>query len=1463
MARNHKDSFISVKIEGALLSPDLLERIVITPEEVEGLSPSDYHLAGNERLNEAINRSWNRMTALWQAFLEARNHLTESDWATGMTRERWLLPLFHELGYGRLVPSKAEELDGKSYPISHAWQNSPIHLLGCRLPLDRRTAGVAGAATMNPHSLVQKFLNRSDEHLWGLVSNGLTLRILRDNASISRQQYVEFDLEGIMEGELYADFVLLWLLCHQSRFEAENPADCWLERWGQTVQEEGSRVLERLRDGVKDAIVSLGQGFLEHPANGNLREALQSGHLDRQDYFRQILRLVYRLIFLCTTEDRGLLFAHGISEQARSRYEKYYSLRRLRDLAEKRRGSNHHDLYQQLKMVMASLGQANGAPALGLPALGSFLWSDRAMPEVMESEIRNRELLSALRSLTLHQTGERRIRVDFRHLGAEEMGSVYESLLELHPELHIEARKFELKEAAGSERKTTGSYYTPTSLINCLLDLALDPVLEEAAQQVDPEEAILNLKICDPACGSGQFLVGAARRVAYRLAAIRCGEDDPAPEHYRAALRQVIARCIYGVDINEMAVELCQVNLWLESLEPGMPLCFLDHHIKCGNSLLGTTPALLAKGIPDEAFAAIEGDDKRDVSALKRQNRQEKEGQWGLFDCYIPNGLGLMSQHLRQIDAVLEKDFKEQTEKEKRYNDLLGSAGYCHQVLYADAWCAAFIWLKDYKKIKTALTQSVLNTLKRDPNNVDAPTIAEIERLSRQYQFFHWHLAFPDVFYTPPEKQKPENASLGWSGGFDIVLGNPPWERIKLQEKEWFASIVPEIAEAPNSSTRRRLIAKLAAESPGIYSAFSEDRRKAEGESHFSRNSGYFPLCGRGDINTYAVFAELMRNLIGSKGRVGCIVPSGIASDDTTKFFFQNLIESESLVALYGFENEARLFLGVDHRVKFALLTMAGLDMTIDEFDFVFFAREVHDLKETVRHFTLNREELILLNPNTLTCPVFRSRRDAELTKSIYRRVPVFIKEGPVEENPWGIRFATMFHMSNDSHLFRTQQQMEDQGFRLEGNVFRKDRNASPINMHTKNREWEYVCNAQLAGSEGQLDNFDQDCFLPLYEAKMVHQYDHRFGTYVGQTEAQANQGKLPELNVEQHSDPTFLPFPRYWVDERQVVARISDVPRLLANAWLKWEAEEIASALKPWIAGFFANRNVSTKPIGRLFQLLPVISDKDERVRIMERRFPFRKEEMDTIANMTSITEAADYLVRTRCPRWLLGFRDITSAVTSRTAISTIIPLMGVGNNLPLVLHHSKTHFPLIIANLSSYILDFVARFKVGGNHMNFFITSQLPVLPPQTYDEICAWYQRNILEHWLFTRVMELTYTSWDLSLFAKDCGYEGPPFRWNEERRFQIRCELDAAYFHLYGIARDDVDYIMDTFPIVKRKDEANYGSYRTKETILAIYNQMQAAIDSGQPYQTPLNPPPGPPEVWPLPLGTPSPEHIHSE
>jgi len=993
--------------------------------DIPGLDETAYHLSG-ERINEAVNRAWNRLQSAWKSFQSARSGLPETDLGTRITRERWLLPLFQELGFGRLLVQKSVELGGKPYPISHGWQHTPIHLPGFRVDLDRRMAGVAGAARMSPHSMVQEYLNRSDDHLWAFVSNGLSPRVLRDNVSLTRQAYVEFDLESMMEGEVYSDFVVLWLICHQSRVEAENPAECWLEHWSKLAHDQGTRALDHLRDGVQTAIEAIGSGFLSHPKNDSLREKLKSGTLNKQEYYRQILRLMYRLIFLFVAEDRDLLLTYKADQKARERYLRFYTMRRIRELAGKKIGSRHSDLFHGVRLVMEKLRSNQGCSELALPAMGSLLFSKDATPDLEGLELGNRSLMAAVRAVSFITFEGKRRPVDFKNLGSEELGSVYESLLELHPELNSDTGAFELKTAGGHERKTTGSYYTPSSLVQCLFDSALEPVVEEALKKENREQAILNLKVCDPACGSGHFLVAAAHRMAKRLAAVRTGDEEPSPEATRMALRDVIGRCIYGVDINPMAVELCKVSLWLEAMDPERPLSFLDHHIQCGNSLLGTTPALLEKGIPDDAFKPIQGDDKEYCRIWKQHNKQMP-----LFEgkAQTPKEFEVLSNEFLKVAEMDDSTLWGVREKQASWGKATRSANYLHERLLADTWCAAFAWIKKYRAKFVALVTNVLfRKMESDPASIDENVETEIQSLSEQYRFFHWHLAFPDVFRLPKKGEKPENEEMGWNGGFDVVLGNPPWERVKLQEKEWFAGVRPDIATAPNAAQRRKMIQALKDESPAVFKAFLDARREAEGISHLLRNSERYPLCGRGDINTYAVFAELKRSVLSPAGRVGCIVPSGIATDDTTKYFFQNLMEKGSLVGLYDFENRQKLFPEVDSRMKFCLLTLTGSKRPAKTgAEFVFFAHQVQDLKDSERRFSLTAQEIELLNPNTRTCPIFRSKRDAKITKNVYKRVPVLIDENKGKEgNPWGITFLRMFDMTNDSNHFYTKKQLED-----------------------------------------------------------------------------------------------------------------------------------------------------------------------------------------------------------------------------------------------------------------------------------------------------------------------------------------------------------------------------------------------------------------------------------------------------
>ena len=841
-----RSEFQTVRSEGGLLPPDLLRRVVDRRAALAGTDPEDYGLSPGERLNEVITHSWNRLRRHYGEFDSAAAHLPEGEAGTGLTNDKWSLPLLRVLGFGFLPASAGPEIGGRTYAIGRFFGPVPVHLVGRGLSLDRRAAGQRGAAVVNPHGLVQEFLNRSDAHLWAIVSNGLRLRILRDNQTLSRQSFLEFDLEAMFAGEVYSDFVLLWLIVHASRFaarEGERPETCWVEQWTREAEQQGARALGELRGGVERALRILGRGFTSHPRNAALRERLRTGALPPDGFHGQILRVVYQLIFLFVAEDRtldgqSLLHPRDHTESgraARETYAAYYGTARLRQLAGRIRGSRHGDLWRQFRLLAGAL---SGEPAfesarrsLALPALGSFLWSPESTPELNDAELANHDFLDALRHLAFTRQNKVLRPVDYRNLATEELGGVYEGLLELTPRVSGDGADFTLERFAGSKRKRTGSFYTPDSLVQCLLDSALDPVVEAAVRGktgTDAERAILDLKVCDPAVGSGHFLVGAAHRLARHLARVRAhaaGESEPSPLLYQHALRDVIGRCLYGVDMNPMAAELCRVSLWLEALEPGKPLSFLDHHIRVGNSLLGTTPELIEAGLPDEAFKPQQGDDRKVCTALRKRNRAEREsGQrdMGYLMVAEPSaeygGLGARS---RWVDGLSDDTLGEVQGKEAEFRRLEGSGEYRHRWLVADAWCAAFVQVKGVgvgaaagagRDPALCITTDTLRGLEADPEALAPAQRREVERLAREYQFFHWHLAFPEVF---------EGESGGGSvGGFDCVLGNPPWERVKLQEKEWFAERSPEIADAPNAAARKRMIRALADDDPELYLKF-------------------------------------------------------------------------------------------------------------------------------------------------------------------------------------------------------------------------------------------------------------------------------------------------------------------------------------------------------------------------------------------------------------------------------------------------------------------------------------------------------------------------------------------------------------------------------------------------------------------------------------------------------------------
>ncbi|MBM0236533.1 N-6 DNA methylase [Micromonospora sp. ATA32] len=1328
--------FSAVHTIGGLLPADMLVRIS-EGKDVTGSKPADYRAVASRSVRDDAERHWDYLKSVWKELRGKLPVAPEADAPadpTGLAVTQWLEPLFAEFGFGRLTSIGASGIpsdDGaKTFPISHRWQHVPIHLAPWNASLDKRPAG---AGTIPPQSLVQECLNRSEAHLWGALTNGRQLRLLRDSNALATASYVEFDLEAIFDGELFSEFVLLYRLLHVSRFEVGEgaaPSTCWLEKWRTESISSGVRALEQLRRGVQEAITTLGTGFLRHPDNNRLRE-----DFDVQAFHNALLRLVYRLLFLFVAEDRDALHPPGTSDEARERYAKYFSSARMRAHARRRRGSAHGDLYQALQIVLGALGDVNGRPELGVPGLGGIFDDREADAPLRGLTLSNEYLLNAVRHLCqVRDAASRRWRsIDYRHLDAEELGSIYESLLELVPKHSAVDCTFELVELAGNTRKTTGSYYTPSSLIECLLDSALDPVIDDAvkhgeqvataAGQPDPSDTIvselLSLTVCDPACGSGHFLVAAARRIAKRVAAVRERNPEPTLDAVRHAMHEVIARCIYGVDLNPMAVELAKVSLWLEALEPGKPLSFLDAHIKHGNALIGATPALLKRGIPDEAFKPIEGDDKKHAKGLEKQNAQQRARQGSLFDPTEGTKVAntVFAHGLRRITAAPSDDLSEVRWQESAYRDFLGSDEYKRALHIADAWCAAYMWRKT-EDAPPAVTHGVFQAME-EPEAAAAPqaTHDEIERLRERYRFFHWHLEFPDVFQVAVTAADIDPAT-GWAGGFDCVFGNPPWERIKLQEQEFFAQRDEAIATAANAAARKKLIAALKddEERRSLYEEFEAAKRKAEGESHFLRNGGRYPLTGRGDINTYAVFSETDRILMGARGRMGVIVPTGICTDATTQHFFRDVVEASQLVSLFDFDNKESIFPAVGAVVRFCLMTLSS--KALAQVATSFLSRNVAEIRDPAKLVHLTPEQILLMNPNTGTLTAFIDARAAGVLSSIYERVKIFSSDNRHNEE-WRISYGTMFHMASDSALFRSREMLESEGWTLKGATFVRGR----------------------------------DKMVPLYEPKNLHIYDHRFGTFDGVAPASRFTRKAPTLGIN-HEDPNVEVIPRYWVSWKE-----------FEN---KWQTSH----------------------------------------------------------------------------DWAISLRDMTNPVTNaRTAIFCVVPAAAFGHSAPVLFSDSMDarQHSMLVANFGSFIYDFIVRQKITGGHLTLFLIRQIPVLNPS---------QLSIHANFLIPRVLELSYTSYAMVAFAADLNDQGNPFRWDEGRRAVIRAELDALFFHLYGISRDDVDYIMETFPIGRRKDEAKYGTYRTKELILAEYDRMAAAgvslstpLVDGENYKSTLTPPPG--------------------
>ena len=1227
------------------------------------------------------------------------------------------------------------------------------------LPLDVRASSEDVRRGRTPHGQILRYLTTADldsegKIRWGVLTNGNVWRLYDHRTRPRSTAFYEVKLDNILKKDDEDELRSFFLLFKRSSFVLQDGATT---TFIESALQEGKRYEEKVAQDLSGVVFDDVFPTLVKALAERTNEDLSTIH-------RTALILLYRILFVLYAEDRGLLPVNDRS------YATYGMRKLLRDdirekIAENIKfSSNATKYYDNLATLFRMIDE--GDDSIGLPPYNGGLFTDNAAPILGQVRLDDETIAPVIYALshTNGDDGEPRF-VNYRDMSVQQLGSIYERLLEHQPALDPDGQ-INIRPNPYA-RKDSGSFFTPQELVDLIVDHTLKPLVEERLeaferkaanlasdrrpiderraelQKLDPAEAVLDLKVLDPAMGSGHFLVTAvdflsdyiAEFIEYvpavpewldgdyayasplleRVQNIRAEITERASENgwklVKSQLtdqaiirRMVLKRCIYGVDKNALTVELAKVSLWLHSFTVGAPLSFLDHHLRCGDSIVGLRV--------------------NDMLA-------ELQRLGGMHAGNAVQGAQNATQSMMQIEAISDSDISEVQESAKLFEGVENATADLRAVLdyiCAVQWMTAGMKVRDKAAFEEPIRQTLIDfsqdsykLLANGPDKFDSDNRVEPSKtwsdfndlwqrtksIADEESFLHWEVAFPSVWQAWQD--------IDPSGGFDAVIGNPPWDRIKLQEVEWFATRAPEIALQQTAAARRNAIHDLRQKDGNLADDFERAKERADQLGKVIRGSGDYPLLGRGDINLYSLFVERAKSLIKPDGLVGLLTPSGIYGDKNAANFFKEISTGGNVYGLFDFENRRigtgmpPFFPDVDSRFKFCALIFGGTGRILGETKCAFFLSDADSINNPDRCFSLTPADFARVNPNTGTAPVFRTQRDADITRRIYENHPVLVdRSGREEIRAWPVKYMRMIDMTNDSDLFRTAEQLTNEGFYpVHGNRWQRG----------------------------------VDVYLPLYQGRMINQFDHRANSVKINPENTHNPYLSEPVNEGQHQDPDFLPNAQYWV------------------------------------------------PDGRVDQTL--------------------------IGNVAAI-----------------GFRDIARTTDARSVIAAIVPRAGFGNSIPIL---SSTNGPetdilngdgdisLLVANLDAVAFDFVARQKIQGTHLNLYILEQLPVIAREDYG---VHFGDKTAQDIVQDHVLRLTYTSHDMSPFAKDLGYEGPPFKWDPEERRHLRARLDALYFHLYGISNDAAEYILSTFPIIRRDDEAEFGSYRTSEMIISYMNALKA-------------------------------------
>ena len=1068
-----------------------------------------------------------------------------------------------------------EAAKGQANRFAQEWKRYELGLVVVeskrwQRPLDRRS-GRAGEETA-PSTQMLRYLRRVDDLTtgrlrWGILTNGACWRLYYQGARSVSEQFFEVDLPAILDLPGHNDglFALddaerrhcLKLFALVFRREAFLPGAVDERTFHQRAIEEGRFYEERVAASLSDLV--FGQVFPE------LARAIAAAAPDAPlpEVREAALILLYRLLFILYAEDRDLLPVRD------KRYDDYGLRDKVRgDIGDRKdRGDVFSEHAARYWSAVDDLCRAvdRGDATIGLPPYNGGLFDRVRVPLLDRIRLGDRVMADVIDALSFEQdeAGRRRY-INYRDLGVRQLGSIYERLLE--HELVREDDGVAVRPNIFA-RKGSGSYYTPDDLVGLIVEETIGPLVQarmdgfmEEAERVpeaghareravarlsehDPAEAILALKVCDPAMGSGHFLVtlvdfladrvigamaeaeaavaGYVSPLASRIQAIRerivanaeernWSIDRDRLDDRHIVRRMVLKRCVYGVDKNPMAVELAKVALWLHTFTVGAPLSFLDHHLRCGDSLFGAW----ARGGIDKAV-------EYGSPLLLHGSIAEAERS---------------AQSMQTIEDLTDAEIAEAHRSAETFAEVEAATAPLDAVLLL---VHALDWLEVKDRDGKTARQSFFGGLLGDPIEIArgrveasmerpegarfAELLHESRRLLDEERFLNWQAAFPGVW------RNWQSARL--EGGFDAVIGNPPWDRMKLQQVEWFATRRPEIALQSRAADRKRMISALEQDGDSLARDYAVASERAAMATRTARRTGDYPLLSSGDLNLYSLFVERAMTLVKPEGMVGLLTPSGIASDKTAARFFKGVATEGRLKALYDFENKKVFFPDVHASFKFCIF-VASPSPIGEAANCAFYLHSVAELADSERCFPLTAEAFARVNPNTGTAPIFRTRRDAELTTAIYERLPVLVDRSAGEEvQSWPVRYSTMFHMTNDSGLFRTRAELEERegAWPIAGNRF-----ASPAG------EW-----------------------VPLYVGRMIHQFDHRAASVEVNAENLHNVALSGDISIEQKADPAFAPTPQYWVPSAEVsfpdgqdwtiafrdIARATDARTMIASA--------------------------------------------------------------------------------------------------------------------------------------------------------------------------------------------------------------------------------------------------------------------------------------------------------------------------